>query len=601
MAHSRNRVLVVAALLAIPMSDGCVCDPDPITRVAPKLLVVDPYSEEVEYCTYADEGKVNIESCAYDFGDVAIGEGRFLKFWIKNNTTVNLSLSSVRIESTDADPQFTLADIRSVQDPKDGPIFIKPDDVTADAPVLVLQDSVIDDDAAGAHTEITVRYTPKFEASADAKLIITSDAVNVGEGVDDENPTVDLEFLLTGNGLDLGRPQIRVEPEVCNFGQVGVDVAAFCEVTISNDGTRDLAIDQFRFSDTTPVAMTPAGTFDTALHVFGSQTPVFVPLFIAPGTGTTVRLFANPENVGGATGELLMHSNDPVNPDVTVGLNVEGAVAPTAVCKILMINGVQNNNPSPQIRPLDDIVLSAGDSQASTPGATIASYEWWIITKPNESSNELTAAANQTTQLSFNSAAGVVTGVDVAGFYDIGCRVTDTTGAVSGNDARVSFNSIPSEALHVQLTWDSPQYDYDLHVIKDSGPWCSQNSCYYANCNVNSAFVTLPEWDGVSGETPGDPRLDIDDLSGYGPENINVDQPVDAVYRIGVHAYSFSVTTEVWATLKIYVNGALAYEDSREMSSGQSFWQVAEVDWFNGAATIYPVNQFQQSGWNCGF
>jgi hypothetical protein len=598
MAHARTRILG-AALLSIFAVAGCEgCEPD-LDPVAPKLLVHDPYSDEITYCTELEGGR--LDSCAYDFGDVAIGEGRFLKFLIRNPTIVPLTISSLRIESTDADPQFTLADVRTVEKVADGPIFIKAEDITAEAPIGVLGDRVLDEDAASAYTEITVRYTPKFESTAEAKLIITSDAVNVGEAVPEDGEHVDLVFNLTGNGLDLGRPQIRVEPEACNFGQVGVGVAAFCELTIANDGTRDLAIDTFRFSDDTQVAMTPAGVFDIALHVFGSQTNVFLPTFIAPGTATTVRLFANPEVVGLANGQLLMHSNDPVTADVTVPLSVEGAVAPTAICKVKSINNVPNTNPSPTVRPLDDVVLSAEDSQASTPGATIASFEWWIINKPNESSVELTTPQAMTTRLHFNSSGTQVSGLDVAGTFEIGCRVTDTTGAVSGNDARVTIQSIPSEALHVQLTWDSPDYDYDLHIIKDGGPWCSQNSCYYANCNTNNAFVTLPEWDGVSGETPGDPRLDIDDLSGYGPENINVDQPVDAVYRIGVHAYSFSVTTPVWVTLKIYVNGALAFEDSREMSSGQAFWQAAEVDWSSGAATIYPVNQYQANGWTCGF
>jgi hypothetical protein len=599
MAHARTRILGAAFLsLFTVASCGEDCDGG-IDRVAPKLEVFDPYSDDIEYCTYREDN--NIDACAYDFGDVAIGEGRFLKFLVRNSTVVPLKITSLRIESTDADPQFTLADVRTVEKPKDGPVFIKPADINEDAPMKVLGDRELDDDAASAYTEVTVRYTPKFESTANAKLIITSDAVNVGDGTKKDGETVDLIFNLTGNGLDLGRPQIRVEPEACNFGQVGTGVAAFCELTIANDGTRDLAIDTFRFSAETPVALDASGNFDTSLHVFGSQTIVFVPLFVAPGTATTVRLFANPEGVGGASGQLLLHSNDPVNADVTVPLTVEGAVAPTAICKVKSINNVPNTNPSPTVRPLDDVLITAEDSQASTPGATIASFEWWIINKPNESSVDLTTANAMTTRFQFNSSGTVRNGLDVAGTFVIGCRVTDTTGAVSTNDARVTIQSIPSEALHVQLTWDSPLWDYDLHVIKDAGPWCSQNSCYYANCNTNSAFVTLPEWDGIPGETPGDPRLDIDDLSGYGPENINIDAPVNAVYRVGVHAYSPNVSGEVWATLKIYVNGALAFEDSRQMSTGQAFWQAAEVDWANGAATIYPVNQYQASGWTCGF
>ena len=100
------------------------------------------------------------------------------------------------------------------------------------------------------------------------------------------------------------------------------------------------------------------------------------------------------------------------------------------------------------------------------------------------------------------------------------------------------------------------------------------------------------------GETGGDPSLDIDDLSGYGPENINIDFPTDANYRIGVHAYTSLVTTETYATIKIFINGALAYEDSRLVSTGRDFWEVAEVQWANGAAIVFPVGNYD-SGWSC--
>jgi hypothetical protein len=387
-----------------------------------------------------------------------------------------------------------------------------------------------------------------------------------------------------------------IAPLACDFDALRELDIEFCEITIKNAGDTDLAIHTFRFSDDTLLAMDASGLFDQTRPGFGSQAIVFVPFLLAPNTATFVRLFANHTGEGELTGALIIGAN---NVDVTVPLKISGPATPIAVARVKSVNNTPVGD-EPTFAPLDDIVLTLEDSYARTPGATITAFEWWIINKPNESSADLTTPAAMTTRLHFNSSGTQHSGLDVAGTFEIGARVTDSNGVVSVNDARVVVQPIPSEALHVQLTWDSPDYDYDLHLIKDAGPWCSENSCYYANCGASSPFVTLPEWDGVAGASAGDPRQDINDLSGYGPENINVDAPVDAIYRIGVHAYSFSVTTEVWATIKVYVNGALAYEDAREMSSGNAFWQPAEVEWSNGAATIYPVGLFQESEWACG-
>jgi hypothetical protein len=65
-----------------------------------------------------------------------------------------------------------------------------------------------------------------------------------------------------------------------------------------------------------------------------------------------------------------------------------------------------------------------------------------------------------------------------------------------------------------------------------------------------------------------------------------------------VHAYSANVSEPVIATVKIFINGGLAYEDAREMPNGNDFWEAAEVEWSGGAAIIYPVNEYE-ADWAC--
>ena len=100
------------------------------------------------------------------------------------------------------------------------------------------------------------------------------------------------------------------------------------------------------------------------------------------------------------------------------------------------------------------------------------------------------------------------------------------------------------------------------------------------------------------GRSAGDPSLDVDDLSGYGPENINVDAPVNGTYTAAVHFFSGSADTYV--TVKIYVNGGLAHESSRQFTNDDDFWEVAQVQWLNGGAVVAPVDSFD-TNWSCPF
>jgi hypothetical protein len=562
-----NRIGTLLLLAFLPVS-GCFCEQETFTEVAPVIELLDPFVQEQSPCAVD-----NVRECTYNFGEVEITSGRFFRFRIVNDSPIPLSVTNILVEG---DPAFSLNDNFTF------PLIVPPLDEEIEP------------------TEVTVRFTPTLESNVSGTVTIMSDAVNLEEG-DPEDPSDDEHVVvqMTGTGIDLGRPELVVTPASCDFGEVGVGVAAFCDVTLENIGSRDLQIEQTSFTAETPLASGDGGSnFDTALNGFGRQTLLFFPLFIAPGTATSVRLFANPPTPNAMSGTWIIPSNDVANPTVEVPLNVLGAEAPTAVAEVLSINGVTNNDPSPQVQPLDDVVLTGEHSVAANAMGTIVAWQWEIISQPNESSVVLTNPTGQTTGFQFDSAGGTFTGLDVAGTYEIGLTVTDdgTPPLTSSNEATVVLNSIPQDALHVQLTWDSPDYDIDVHVIKDGGPWCSQQSCYYGNCKQTATL--RPEWDGVAGPTSGDPSLDIDDLSGYGPENVNIDVPVNGSYRVGVHAYSFTLTEEVFATLKIFINGALAFEDARLLAAGRDFWEVAEVQWNNGGAIVFPVGDYESS-WSC--
>lgn len=540
----KSRPLALAAVFSLLSLARCECG-ETLNRVAPKIEIVDPFDTSISAC--ADQG---IRDCSYDFGEVAIGQAKFFQLAIANPSPVDLRLESIAFDGA-SDPAFSIA---------------------GDLPTAV--PAQLPDGEVGRI--VVVQFTPQVESPVSATLVIESDAANL-------DPDEDVAITFTGNGLDLGGPEISVSPQQCDFGDVGVSVTSFCDLTLENVGQRELLITSIGFSpDTDPNVFGPSGVFP-------------IPTAIQPGTGVSLRLFAQPDQAGEITGTLLIGSTDPDNAEVPIPLRVFGAQAPTAVAEIDTVNGSPATG-DPTVRPLDDVVLTGVNSQPALAGGSITAYQWEIVDQPPESSAQLSTPNQMTTGFFFSSAGGNLQGLDVAGTFTVRLTVQDDQGLFSTNDARVSLNAVPSEALHVQLTWDKPVNDMDLHLVRGSGNYCSSDSCYWANCKATSS--SFPEWDGVSGRTAGDPALDVDDLSGYGPENINVDLPVDDTYTTAVHYFSGSQST--FSTVKIYVNGGLAYESSRETASDDDFWEVAQIQWMNGGAIVVPIDNYQNN-WSCPF
>jgi hypothetical protein len=187
---------------------------------------------------------------------------------------------------------------------------------------------------------------------------------------------------------------------------------------------------------------------------------------------------------------------------------------------------------------------------------------------------------------------------DVAGQYRIRLVVTDDDGLTGACEFLV--RATPSEGLRVELFWNPPEDPYDttdvdLHLLHPSAPnWFHDTGdCYFGNCNASSGAVL--EWD-VPSYRPDNPRLDIDDVDGYGPENINVDEPLSGhVYTVGVHYYSDDGQGPADAYVKIYC-GTISIDPVAEYGPRtittstdwgmNDFWKVAEVTWTGYGCTV---------------
>lgn len=210
------------------------------------------------------------------------------------------------------------------------------------------------------------------------------------------------------------------------------------------------------------------------------------------------------------------------------------------------------------------------DPDNSGPGA-IVEYRWSMRTVPPGSS---------TTAQNAGSAQGSVF-VDVAGTYEVQLIVVDQDGLES-QPATYQFEGVPFEDVHVELAWDIDISDVDVHLINESQNgqfFQAPFDCYYANMS--------PDW-GPAGSY-GNPTLDLDDVNGYGPENINIVSPEDGVnYMVVVHYYSDDGVGGTNATIRIYISGELKYERVQNLNQTGRTWEVARVSWPNG--TIQPID-----------
>jgi hypothetical protein len=244
--------------------------------------------------------------------------------------------------------------------------------------------------------------------------------------------------------------------------------------------------------------------------------------------------------------------------------------------------------------PIDDIAAPLSYYVLDGPSIYIAddSMTWqWTVVPPFNSGS--TGPENP-------NAATTRTYLDVSGDYLISLEVLDEKGGINGCSWIVH---VQGDGLRVELWWDTfGSVDLDLHLHRSGSTtaWCNTNDdCHYVNCQMGDGLFgssyTMGSWgypnssEDVCETSMGycpNPRLDLDNISGTDPENINIDNPNDGdTFRIMVHMYSGSSTTH--PRVSFYCGGTLTSVIGEEPDTitlnrsgascmGQT-WRVADV------------------------
>jgi len=455
---------------------------------------------------------------------------------------------------------------------------------TADSDPAFAVESMPDTVAEGQTVIAVVSYRPLVAGEQHATLVLSSDAENVAEGED-------VVITLRGSAYADGAPDLVVSPAECDYGRVAADGVAVCNVTVENVGQRDLVFDGALLetaSDTTADAFSFAGRAPAR----GDALAAVSNTAGAPST-TTIGVRFRPTALGDYAGSLQLLTNDPDTPSFVVPLRGTGVTPPSCAITVSSVNGIDSDG-SATIEPLDDIVLSAAGSTPSRSDGAIAAVHWRILESPGGSTATLMQPSPLEAAFTF---AGGVRGLDLAGRYVVAAAVVDELGTESVNECVIAFEAIPTESILAQLSWDTAFGDMDLHVIKadEGGRFCGEQTavdglvedcpaaavapCYYGSCRPGG---DRPDWDGDgNGQSAGDPSLDIDDLCGFGPENINIDLAAAGTYLVGVHFYGFTGCSGngiVGNTARIYLYGQLHAEMFQDLENDE-FWEVAVIHW----------------------
>lgn len=386
----------------------------------------------------------------------------------------------------------------------------------------------------GAETDFSVNFKATEKKAYAGKLVIDT---NEADGPRHEVP-------LTGTGATAA--SATVEPSSLDFGRVGEGRTAVKRVKITSTGTADLKIKTIELKP----GSSPAYAF-----VGSTRTPQLLAHHVE-GTGdafaeVTVK-FAPTADKLATEGTLVLETTDPDHALVEVALHAAINRQPVA-----------EPGPDRQVAPGTKVDLD-GSHSSDPDGDLPLVFKWTLATRPQGSASALVGADAATPSLT----------VDQPGGYGVDLVVTDAAGLAS-KPRRLTVTAVAADKLIVQLIWDHPIADLDLHFLRPGDALDTVNDCSWEHPH--------PDW-GVVGDPNDDPAHLGDKLSGFGPETVVYEQPPDGRYRIVVKYASAqgSATPQLRATVRVYLYGAVQRELDHVMNGAGEVWEAGTVDWPTG-------------------
>jgi hypothetical protein len=274
---------------------------------------------------------------------------------------------------------------------------------------------------------------------------------------------------------------------------------------------------------------------------------------------------------------LVIESNDEYKSPLDI--EVRG-IGTNNHCPVAVARARVQSSGGPWDTQIDTIPLATlefdGRSSSDEEGP-IAAYLWEVANRP----------AGSTARYSNAELPNPTFFLDLAGIYLFTLRVYDSHGVESCDPAEVTAIVTPNEHIHIQLVWETPGdpdrtdtgsgrgSDVDLHFMHPNGTWNSPPwDCFWQN--------KVPSWG--PGGSEDDPSLDIDDTDGWGPENINLNNPEGTLaapvqYKVGVFYFADHNFGPSDVTVRIFLDGAERFSSTFPGLQNRQFWDVARITW----------------------
>jgi hypothetical protein len=554
------------------------------SRTATLIVTVENNIDGGEFTVAITEQAPNavaqVSPSALDFGTVEQGAVESRDVSVANTGTTTLICDGFVITGH---PDFSVTFGETVYPVSE----ITQQQVTLEEPLEVAPEEVV---------PITLSFSPQTPAAAQGEFVLfCNDAQNKHS------------VLILGNQ---NVPCIEVTPSQLDFGGKAIGASSQSDVQICNCGDSLLTVSS--------IALQPGSSADFTLK------------FLNTGAGVDPVTGPDPEapiaiDINGCLRFDVEYVPDVPNPldadnvpipdegTITIQNNSFQSSLDVAVTGI----GIETECPVPvieieegeQVVPQTVLHLS-GSNSYSPSGSVIDGYLFTVKESPDGNASIFIPAPG------FKEPTYQV---NVAGFYTFCLDVDDDNGkssADAGCNTTVCLDVlvIPDEAIHVELLWStagdldstdegegngtdmdlhfahqfatgatSPNPDIDGDGIGD--PWFHNTlDCFW--------FNKLPNWGTYNPDVEDDPRLDRDDIDGWGPENLNLNVPEEAkAYHIGVHFWDDHKFGASDATVRVFIYGELDAEVSYPGMERLDMWYVGTIPWAGGTGTFVDYNE----------
>lgn len=371
---------------------------------------------------------------------------------------------------------------------------------------------------------------------------------------------IDNSFHAVKDGNGNATPQITVNPEAVSWDYISPSgQSSSAVISFDSTGTESLTVADVQITESGGGSFTLTDALGLGSYMPGDGSD-FVVIYTSNGARVT--------------GAVTISSNDPESPLTSIPLSADADSQndtdtgtppplsnPVAVCSV---------NPS-SVEAIHDSAEWIGDSSYDVDGS-IASWQWTLISTPSGATATMPAGGSNRPGFT----------PDVAGDYTARLVVTDNDG-LSSDPCDVTLTATAGEGLWVETFWTHAGDDMDLHLLKFGAALETSGDCYYGNCVGRSL-----DW-GIRGDRTDNPALDLDDIPGTGPENINIAAPASDSYTVIVRDYPGSVYSgRNDVTVNIYVGGILTWTDTRNINSEGCYESFATVTIPGGSVAPLP-------------